>query len=74
MYAGVVLDMFVELYRDEDAGAIDDVDEEIHTCYLIVLMTNKGTFKLDMANDYHKYKIWATTINQMLMLSAHSFT
>ncbi|XP_022988585.1 VAN3-binding protein-like [Cucurbita maxima] len=70
----VVLDMFVELYRDEDAGAIDDNDEEIHTCYLIVLTTNKGTFKLDMANDYQKYKIWATTINQMLMLSAHSFT
>ncbi|CAK9329788.1 unnamed protein product [Citrullus colocynthis] len=71
----VVLDMYIELYRDEDDDKdVNDDDEEIHTCYLIVLTTNRGTFKLDMANDYKKYKIWATAINQMLMLSAHSFT
>ncbi|KAE8653067.1 hypothetical protein Csa_019908 [Cucumis sativus] len=71
----VVLDMYIELYREEDENEnVNDDDEEIHTCYLVVLMTNKGTFKLDMANDYHKYKIWATAINQMLTLSSHSFT
>ncbi|XP_038878421.1 VAN3-binding protein [Benincasa hispida] len=71
----VVLDMYIELYRDEDEDEdINDDDEEIHTCYLIVLTTNKGTFKLDMTNDYQNYKIWATTINQMLTLSSHSFT
>lgn len=67
--------MYIELYKDENEDDDDnDYDEEIHTCYLIVLTTNKGTFKLDMENDYQKYKTWATAINQMLMLSAHSFT
>ncbi|XP_023006296.1 VAN3-binding protein-like isoform X2 [Cucurbita maxima] len=71
----VVLDMYIELYRHENEDDEDNnEDEESNTCYLIVLTTNKGTFKLDMENDYHKYKIWATTVNQMLMLSAHSFT
>ena len=67
--------MYIELYRHENEDDEDNnEDEESNTCYLIVLTTNKGTFKLDMENDYHKYKIWATTVNQMLMLSAHSFT
>lgn len=66
--------MYIELYKDENEEEDDNDDEDIHTCYLIVLTTNKGTFKLDMADDYHKYKIWATAINQMLLLSAHSFT
>ncbi|XP_022134716.1 VAN3-binding protein isoform X2 [Momordica charantia] len=70
----VVLDMYIELYKDENEEEDDNDDEDIHTCYLIVLTTNKGTFKLDMADDYHKYKIWVTAINQMLLLSAHSFT
>uniref|UniRef100_A0A2N9EN13 PH domain-containing protein n=1 Tax=Fagus sylvatica TaxID=28930 RepID=A0A2N9EN13_FAGSY len=62
----IVLDLHAELYKDSEA-------EDTNTCYLIVLTTSRGTFKLDMADDYQHYKTWATTINHMLMLST-SFT
>ena len=62
-----MLDLHAELYRDPEA------DETTDTCYLIVLTTNLGTIKLDMVDDYQRYKTWAITINHMLMLST-SFT
>lgn len=55
--------MHAELYKDGEG-------EEAQTCYLIVLTTNRGTFKLDMADDVHRYKTWTTTINHFLSLSA----
>ncbi|KAJ8438790.1 hypothetical protein Cgig2_023824 [Carnegiea gigantea] len=58
----LVLDLQAELYEDS-AG------DEYDTCYQIVLTTTRGTIKLDMADDYQRYKMWATTINQMLKLS-----
>ncbi|KAH9806151.1 auxin canalization protein (DUF828) [Citrus sinensis] len=64
----VILDLHAELYKDSDADV-----RETDTCYLLVLTTNLGTIKLDMGDDYQRYKMWATTINHMLMLSA-SFT
>ncbi|XP_059461427.1 VAN3-binding protein [Corylus avellana] len=63
----IVLDLHAELYKDSEA------DQDANTCYLIVLTTSRGAFKLDMAEDYERYKTWATTINHMLMLST-SFT
>ncbi|XP_022751632.1 VAN3-binding protein [Durio zibethinus] len=63
----IVLDLHAELYRDPEA------DETTDTCYLIVLTTNLGTIKLDMVDDYQRYKTWAITINHLLMLST-SFT
>ncbi|KAK9275654.1 hypothetical protein L1049_022921 [Liquidambar formosana] len=63
----VVLDLHAELYKESDEG------DEADTCYLIVLTTNRGVIKLDMADDYLRYKTWAMTINHMLMLST-SFT
>lgn len=65
---GVILDLHAELYKDSDADV-----RETDTCYLLVLTTNLGMIKLDMGDDYQRYKMWATTINHMLMLSA-SFT
>ncbi|XP_062164647.1 VAN3-binding protein [Alnus glutinosa] len=62
----IVLDLHAELYKDTEG-------EDTKTCYLIVLTTSRGTFKLDMADGYQRYKTWATTINHMLMLST-SFT
>lgn len=64
---GVILDLHAELYRDSDADQGND------TCYLLVLTTNLGTVKLDMADDYQRYQTWASTIKHMLMLST-SFT
>ncbi|KAJ4709431.1 VAN3-binding protein [Melia azedarach] len=64
----VILDLHAELYKDSETAI-----EETDTCYLLVLTTNLGTIKLDMADDYLRYKTWATTINRMLMLSS-SFT
>ena len=66
MVLGIIQDLHVELYDDSEA-------DERNTCYLIVLTTNRGTIKLDMGDDYHLYKIWATTVNHMLTLST-SFT
>lgn len=66
LFIGILLDLHAELYKDSET-------EDSNTCYLIVLTTNRGTFKLDMADDYQRYKTWATTINHMLMLST-SFT
>ena len=63
---GIIQDLHAELYDDSEA-------DETNTCYLIVLTTNHGTIKLDMGDDYHLYKIWATTVNHMLTLST-SFT
>ncbi|KAL2939870.1 VAN3-binding protein [Bienertia sinuspersici] len=57
----LVLDLHAELYKD--AGG-----DEFDTCYRIVLTTTRGPMKIDMADDYDRYKIWAKTINQMLML------
>ncbi|KAK6135615.1 hypothetical protein DH2020_030626 [Rehmannia glutinosa] len=42
---------------------------ETETGYLIVLTTDKGMIKLDMMNDYHRYRTWSMTIDHMLMLS-----
>ncbi|GLT97574.1 hypothetical protein SLE2022_151310 [Rubroshorea leprosula] len=61
----VVLDLHAELYRDSEA-------DDSETCYLLVLTTNLGTIKLDMGDDYQRYKTWAATINQMLVLSTSS--
>ncbi|KAL2481047.1 Plant protein of unknown function (DUF828) with plant pleckstrin-like proteiny-like region [Abeliophyllum distichum] len=58
----IVLDLHTELYKDSEEG-------ETETCYLLVLTTNKGIIKLDMVDDYQRYKTWSTTINHMLMLS-----
>ncbi|KAE9602387.1 hypothetical protein Lal_00049521 [Lupinus albus] len=58
----IVLNIHAELYKDSEA-------DEADTCYLIVLKTRGGNFKLDMANDYRRYKTWATTINHMLRIS-----
>ncbi|KAL2502349.1 Plant protein of unknown function with plant pleckstrin-like proteiny-like region [Forsythia ovata] len=58
----MVLDLHTELYKDSEEG-------ETETCYLLVLTTNKGIIKLDMVDDYRRYKTWSTTINHMLMLS-----
>ncbi|KAL3535286.1 hypothetical protein ACH5RR_003747 [Cinchona calisaya] len=63
----VVLDLHAELYKESEAGENDS------TCYLIVLTTNKGMIKLDMMDDYKRYRTWSMTINHMLMLST-SFT
>ncbi|CAK7338083.1 unnamed protein product [Dovyalis caffra] len=60
----IVVDLYAELYKDSEADRETD-----HTCYLIVLTTNLGIIKLDMGDDYHRYKTWATTINHLLMLS-----
>ncbi|XP_010047027.1 VAN3-binding protein isoform X1 [Eucalyptus grandis] len=59
----IVLDLHAELYKDGEAG-------ETETCYLIVLTTSRGTIKLDMVDDYRRYKLWTTTINHLLILSA----
>ncbi|KAF7152653.1 hypothetical protein RHSIM_Rhsim01G0012300 [Rhododendron simsii] len=64
---GIVIDVHAELYKDSEAN------QEPDTCYLIVLTTNGGMVKLDMMDDYQRYKMWAMTINHMLMLST-SFT
>ncbi|KAG8651810.1 hypothetical protein MANES_06G025900v8 [Manihot esculenta] len=60
-----VMDVHAELYKDSEKAD----DEENNTCYLIVLTTNQGIIKLDMGDDYHLYKTWASTITHMLMLS-----
>lgn len=64
---GVVLDLHAELYKESEAGENDS------TSYLIVLTTNKGMIKLDMMDDYQRYRTWSMTINHMLTLST-SFT
>ncbi|KAM7252638.1 hypothetical protein ACFE04_008147 [Oxalis oulophora] len=64
----IVMNLHAELYKDPEA------DQETYgTCYLVVLTTNRGTIKLDMGDDYQRYRTWATTINHMLMMSS-SFT
>ncbi|KAL8149529.1 uncharacterized protein LOC141708792 [Apium graveolens] len=60
--ASIVLDQHAELYKDSEG-------EETDTCFLIVLTTDHGLIKLDMMDDYHRYRLWAMTINQMLALS-----
>ncbi|XP_021731380.1 VAN3-binding protein-like [Chenopodium quinoa] len=57
----LVLDLHAELYKDEGG-------EEFDTCYQIVLTTTRGPIKIDMADDYQRYKMWATTINRMLTM------
>ncbi|KAK1399859.1 VAN3-binding protein [Heracleum sosnowskyi] len=58
----IVLNQHAELYKDSEG-------EETDTCFLIVLTTDHGIIKLDMMDDYHRYRLWAMTINQMLALS-----
>ncbi|WZZ21513.1 hypothetical protein YC2023_122900 [Brassica napus] len=65
---GVVTNVHVELYKDSESE--DNNIED--TCYLIVLKTNRGAMKLDMADDYGRYKTWITTIQHMLTLSSSS--
>nr|ACU21278.1 unknown [Glycine max] len=60
---GIVMTLHAELYQGSEA-------EDADTCYLIVLTTRGGVFKLDMADDFRRYKTWATTINHMLKISA----
>ncbi|KAG4929728.1 hypothetical protein AAZX31_17G066600 [Glycine max] len=57
---GVVMTLHADLYKGSEAD----------TCYLIVLTTRGGVFKLDMADDFRRYKTWATTINHMLKISS----
>ncbi|XP_021865379.2 VAN3-binding protein [Spinacia oleracea] len=57
----VVLDLHAELYKDEGG-------EEFDTCYQVVLTTTRGPIKIDMADDYQRYKMWATTISRMLKM------
>ncbi|CAA0809675.1 Plant protein of unknown function (DUF828) with plant pleckstrin homology-like region [Striga hermonthica] len=59
----IVRSLHSELYKASDAG-------ETENGYLIVLTTDKGATKLDMMNDYQRYRTWSTTIDHMLMLSA----
>lgn len=59
----------VELYKDSESENNNIED----TCYLIVLKTNRGAMKLDMADDYSRYKTWIATIQHMLALSSSSF-
>ncbi|CAN1223240.1 hypothetical protein LINGRAPRIM_LOCUS744 [Linum grandiflorum] len=61
----IVLDIHAELYKDPYEAA-----QETDTCYLIVLSTNQGMIKLDMGDDYDRYKTWAATITHMLGLSS----
>ncbi|EFH42487.1 hypothetical protein ARALYDRAFT_357995 [Arabidopsis lyrata subsp. lyrata] len=66
----IVTNVHVELYKDSDSE--DNNIED--TCYLIVLRTNRGAIKLDMADDYSRYKTWVTTIQHMLTLSSSSLS
>ncbi|KAF7838089.1 VAN3-binding protein [Senna tora] len=59
----VVRNLHAELYKETEG-------EDGDTCYLLVLTTSRGAFKLDMGDDVHRYKTWATTINHMLTLSS----
>ncbi|CAN1223252.1 hypothetical protein LINGRAPRIM_LOCUS744 [Linum grandiflorum] len=65
IFVGIVLDIHAELYKDPYEAA-----QETDTCYLIVLSTNQGMIKLDMGDDYDRYKTWAATITHMLGLSS----
>ncbi|CAK8564241.1 unnamed protein product [Lathyrus sativus] len=58
----IIMNMHAELYKGSES-------EEDDTCYLIVLATRKGTFKIDMVDDIRRYKTWVTTINHMLKIS-----
>ncbi|CAO2823035.1 unnamed protein product [Amaranthus hypochondriacus] len=57
----VILDLQAKLYKD--AGG-----DELDKCYHIVLITTRGPIKIDMDDNYNRYKMWATTIHQMLSL------
>lgn len=67
IHIGLVLDLHAELYKDAEG-------DEFDTCYQIVLTTTRGPIKIDMADDYSRYNMWATTINQMLMLPPSALT
>jgi hypothetical protein len=62
LFIGIIMNMHAELYKGSES-------EDDDTCYLIVLATRKGTFKLDMVDDIRRYKTWVTTINHMLKIS-----
>ncbi|GFQ01409.1 hypothetical protein PHJA_002284800 [Phtheirospermum japonicum] len=58
----IVFALHAELYNDSES-------RETETGYLVVLTTEKGTIKVDMMNDYQRYRTWSMTIDRMLMLS-----
>ncbi|KAJ1433547.1 Pleckstrin-like, plant [Sesbania bispinosa] len=58
----IIVNLHAELYKGSEG-------EDAETCYLIVLTTRRGIFKLDMVDDFRRYKTWATTINHMLKIS-----
>ncbi|KAH0937496.1 hypothetical protein HID58_004957 [Brassica napus] len=64
----IVTNVHVELYKDSETEENNMED----TCYLIVLKTNIGAIKIDMADDYARYKTWVTTVQHMLALSCSS--
>uniref|UniRef100_A0A1J3JGP2 VAN3-binding protein n=1 Tax=Noccaea caerulescens TaxID=107243 RepID=A0A1J3JGP2_NOCCA len=66
----IVTNVHVELYKDSESSDGNNIED---TCYLIVLRTNRGAIKLDMADDYSRYKTWVTTIQHMLTLSSSTF-
>ncbi|KAJ7979540.1 VAN3-binding protein [Quillaja saponaria] len=59
----IVLKLHAELYNDSEA-------KDNKTCYLIVLTTSRGIFKLDMEDNSQRYRTWASTINHMLILTS----
>ncbi|KAF3452862.1 hypothetical protein FNV43_RR03295 [Rhamnella rubrinervis] len=63
----VILELHAELYKDSEGGDEEEIND---TCYMIVLTTSRGIYKLDMGDDYQRYRAWATTINHLLMLSS----
>ncbi|CAA7052611.1 unnamed protein product [Microthlaspi erraticum] len=66
----IVTNVHVELYKDSESSDGNNIED---TCYLIVLRTNRGSIKLDMADDYSRYKTWVTTIQHMLTPSSSTF-
>ncbi|WCJ30189.1 hypothetical protein M5689_011762 [Euphorbia peplus] len=68
----IITEVQAEYYRDSSSTSSREEERENGTCYLIVLSTNKGITKVDMGDDYHQYKRWATTINHLLFLSSNS--
>ncbi|KAL3644297.1 hypothetical protein CASFOL_012229 [Castilleja foliolosa] len=58
----IVFQVHAELYTDS-------LSEENETGYLVVLTTEKGIVKVDMLNDYQRYRTWSMTIDRMLMIS-----
>lgn len=60
----VVLAMQGDLYKELDS-------EERDACYVIILTTSHGIIKLDMMDNYERYKTWSMTISHMLRLTTY---